>query len=250
MLKFYPFEASEQLVKLFCSELRTLTSKNTRLKKFVDEIETVDFSNRREFKRIVPPIILKQTLHHMNQIGSNANNILHFSLKISFYLNWARIYDGLNKNLSYVNGMFASRILGLDGYFIHNRLSIGQMLLLPGVTYPFHTHDVAEIYYCLSGSLNIYHGLTGGMTQLTSGNLSITPEGQLHKLKVNGSEPVLLLYSWVGDLQAPIWIWNKTREEDWERTLWKRNPGQSWIVDIKESLSKEMVLAVQKPRLN
>ena len=250
MIMFNPFQKSEQLIKLFCVCLKNLSSEKPSLKKFIEKIDGTDFLNRRDFKTLAPPVALKNSLINIGDDAKSSDELLDLTLKISFNLNWQKIYDGIDRNLPYGNGMFASRLLGLDGYFFHDNLSIGQMLLLPGVTYPFHTHDVDEIYYCLSGTLDIYHGLGGKLNQLKCGNISITPEGQLHMLKVKGSKPVLLIYCWLGDLKAPIWLWNKSLNHRWERTLWKRSPGQSWTAGLSEPVSKAMLLDAYKKIVN
>ena len=130
-------------------------------------------------------------------------------------------------------------LLGLDGYYFHDRLAIGTMLLLPGVMYPFHTHDVNELYYCISGKLEIRHTVSGLPFFLKSGDLSITPKAQLHSLSVLGNKPVLLFYSWHGNLRAPIWLWEKRNENNWERVLWKREPGDSWLAYRKQLVSED-----------
>ena len=246
MTELNPFQGSEQLAKLFCIYLKKLSFKKPVLERFVKNLERMNYSKKRDYKTLAHPDCVKKTLNSIIQKSKSTDELLNFSLKISLCLNWAKIYDSVDRDLSYVNGMFASRILGLDGYFVHDNFSMGQMLLLPEVTYPFHTHNVDEIYYCLSGTLEIYQGLEGEFTKLTSGNVSITPEGQLHKLQVKGSKPVLLIYCWLGDLKAPIWLWNKLPNDSWERTLWRRVPGKSWNSESSEFVSKSKLLDFHK----
>ena len=123
----------------------------------------------------------------------NASGLKHISKKMLTNLSWTQIYRGFDPD-PYLRGMFVSRLLGLDGYYFHDRLAIGTMLLLPGVMYPFHTHDVNELYYCISGKLEIRHTVSGLPFFLKSGDLSITPKAQLHSLSVLGNKPVLLFY--------------------------------------------------------
>ena len=151
-----------------------------------------------------------------------------FSFGSMAQLNWMNIYDGVDTKESYVKGMFVSRLLGLDGYYVSNRMSVGLMLILPGVIYPFHTHNVKEFYYCLSGKLRIQHGAEGEKFGLGEGEISITPEGKLHSLEVIGNKPVLLMYSWLGNLNAPIKIWEKHNSKTWKGYTWKRLPDQKW----------------------
>ena len=246
MIGVNPFQESEQLAKLFCNYLQNLSLEEPTLKRFVKTLSRMDYSNKRDCKTVAQPAVLKNALVRIRHSEKSTDELLNFSLRISLSLNWTKIYDSMDRDLSYVDGMFASRILGLDGYFINNNLSMGEMLLLPGVTYPLHTHNVDEVYYCLSGTLEIYHGIEGEFTVLKSGSVSITPQGQLHELKVKGSKPVLLIYCWLGDLRAPIWVWNKLQNHTWERTLWQRIPGKSWKLKLREPVSEALLLDFQK----
>ena len=77
---------------------------------------------------------------------------------------------------------------------------------------------------------------------LDEGEISITPEGKLHSLEVVGKKPVLLLYSWLGNLNAPIRIWNKMKSERWEGYSWTRLPRQKWKrSDLRQLSNKDFL---------
>ena len=86
-------------------------------------------------------------------------------------LRWQRVYDGLTLT-PYIEGMYSSRLIGLDGYYFHKRLAVGQMLMLPGVSYPLHTHQVAEISI-VSVKLSM-RGIYERPSSLASGCVSFT----------------------------------------------------------------------------
>mgnify|MGYP001441578003 CR=1 FL=1 len=108
------------------------------------------------------------------------------------------------------------------------------------------THFVKEFYYCLSGETLIRHDIDGEKLSLSEGKISITPEGKLHSLEVIGKTPVLLLYSWLGNLNAPIRIWNKMNTESWEGYVWIRLPGQRWKRSDSQKLSNENFLKAHR----
>ena len=184
-------------------------------------------TNPQELVSALKKVTFLKSSDHLG--GLCLNDILDFD--------WKRVYNGGLSKSSYITGMFVSRVLGLDGFFRNNRISFGLMLLLPDVVYPLHTHFVKEFYYCLSGKLIIQHDVDGKRFLLDEGQISLTPEGKFHSLEVIGNQPVLLIYSWLGNLKAPIWIWKKTKLDHWEGFVWTRLPGQKWITSDKKELS-------------
>ena len=237
------FEATKKLLVSLSSKLRTLKSAFPELSLFIEELESVEFLTHqavrtKKLSNKVSSILKSKFLN----LRSHQIEGLRSDTMASF--NWMNIYDGANSKHSFINGMFASRLLGLDGYYASDRISVGLMLILPGVFYPLHTHRVKEFYYCLGGKLIIQHDIDGDKFSLSEGEISITPEGKLHSLEVNGKEPVLLLYSWLGNLSAPIRLWEKTKSGSWEGCTWRRLPGQKWRTTDVEILSEGSSLDV------
>ena len=236
------FETTKQLIVSLSAKLRTFKNEFTDLSLFIEELDSLNFLlthqevKTKKLPKKVSSILKSKFLNlRSHQIeGLKSANMANF--------NWMNIYEGANSKQSFINGMFASRLLGLDGYYASNRISVGLMLILPGVLYPLHTHRVKEFYYCLSGKLRIQHDIDGDKLSLSEGEISITPEGKLHSLEVIGKEPVLLLYSWLGNLNAPIRIWEKTKSGSWEGCIWRRLPGQKWKISDVETLSDRSYL--------
>ena len=228
-----------KLIRSLSFELRAFKNNSPEVLQFIEELDNVNFSLTHSETSAINlsnkiKTLLKSSYSDVSQYQINSLTIE----KIENF-NWLNIYNGIKSNKSHIDGMFASRLLGLDGYYVSNRISIGLMLILPGVIYPFHTHSVKEFYYCLSGKLFIQHDIDGEMFSLGEGEISITPEGTLHSLEVIGNRPVLLIYSWLGDLHAPIRIWQKINVNRWEGYKWRRLPGQKWKKsDIKQLSNK------------
>ena len=222
------FQIVKKLIISLGPKLRTFNNEFIELSYFVDELERVNFlAEHQQFEvsnpskvalKFLSSICLNPNKHQLDCLSrNNINN-----------LNWMKIYEGIESEHSFIDGMFASRLLGLDGYFASDRISVGLMLMLPGVIYPFHKHNVKEFYYCLSGQLLITHGLEGETFILSEGDISITPVKKLHSLEVVGNGPALLVYSWLGDLTASIQIWEKMKSGLWKQFYFKRIPGQKW----------------------
>ena len=233
------FETAKKIIISLSSKLLTFEDEFPELVQFIEELENINFSLTHQLVRTIKPT--NEILTSLNAIRLNSSNkkfggLLHEDMT---KFNWMKIYDGVDSKHSFINGMFASRLLGIDGYYASNRISAGLMLILPGVIYPFHTHFVKEFYYCLSGEILIRHDIDGEKLSLSEGKISLTPEGKLHSLEVIGKKPVLLIYSWLGNLNAPIRIWDKMNTESWEGYVWIRLPGQRWKRGNSQRLSND-----------
>jgi quercetin dioxygenase-like cupin family protein len=142
-------------------------------------------------------------------------------------VNWYQIYRGEGVDPGLAEGMLAGQIAGQVGILASDTLRSGLFLLAPGLHYPLHTHGAAEIYYCLSGRLTVQHGTEGTPFELHPGDCSVTPANRLHSLDT-GEAPVLLLYVWIGDIDAPNWWWERRPGGGWRRVNWSRTPDGSW----------------------
>jgi len=233
------FEVAKKIIISLSSNLRTFKNDFPELAHFIEELDSINFLSTHNLVRTINPS--NEVLTLLNSICLNLSNKelegLNHASMIKF--NWMNIYDGVDTKHSFTKGMFASRLVGLDGYYASNRISTGLMLIVPGVVYPFHTHFVKEFYYCLSGKLLIQHDIDGEKFSLDEGEISITPEGKLHSLEVIGNKPVLLVYSWLGNLNAPIRIWEKMNSERWEGYTWRRLPDQQWKRSDLQQLSNK-----------
>lgn len=160
------------------------------------------------------------------------------AMKAAEALDWLQLYGGGGVKQDIAEGMLAAQVAGSYGCFPSDTVATGQFLLAPGLHYPLHTHAATEIYYCLSGTLTLQHGVDGSKFEVPAGAYSITPSHRLHALWT-GDAPVLLLYAWIGDVGAPIWIWEQNENADWNRSAWTRPAGKPWQIDRTEPVTAE-----------
>lgn len=162
-------------------------------------------------------------------------------LELSGELSWKPVVaasDQVDPALS--NGMYAAHIYGAIGVLGSDILRGGLFLLAPNIHYPLHTHVPTELYYCLSGTVMVQHGVDGEAMPLTAGNYSITPTGRTHSL-TTGDEPVLLYFSWVGDFNHPIWWWEQGADAAWSRAKWSRAPDGVWTRGNSEPVDSDLL---------
>ena len=188
------------LIKSLCFKLNILETKFPTLANFISEFENLNLFSIGEIRQKGNPPEIALALSKLCIMGLNGNSSKNFNTEHFAHLNWSQIYDEIDLEMPFTKGMFASRIVGLDGYYFHRRLSFGIMMLLPGVVYPPHTHLVDELYYSLSGKLTVKHGILGDQVFLNPGEISITPKGKLHSLSVDGNKPVILVVTKSGSL--------------------------------------------------
>ena len=152
-------------------------------------------------------------------------------------VNWYQIYQGEGVDPGLAEGMLAGQIAGQAGILASETLRTGLFLLAPGIHYPLHTHGASEIYYCMSGRLTLQHGTEGTPFELHPGDCSVTPANRLHSL-ATGEKPVLLIYVWIGDVDAANWWWERRPEGGWWRVNWSRTPDGSWAKTCTEEVTK------------
>ena len=161
---------------------------------------------------------------------------------------WYQIYaaDGDPTGISddpmkeLASGMYATQMIGPRGLIKSAELLAGLFLLRPRLHYPLHQHQATEIYFGASGTVQIQHGLGQGEGTLGPGQVSLTPSNRLHALTV-GDSPVLLLYTWMGELGGRNWWWHQSGEGVWQRDAWERQPNAAWAKTVTEVLSPEHI---------
>lgn len=124
-------------------------------------------------------------------------------------------------------GMHAAHTHGALGVLGTPHLRAGFFVLSPNIHYPLHTHVATELYFCLSGTLSLQHGVDGDPFPVRPGDYSITPTERTHALRT-GEEPVLLIFAWVGEFAAPIYWWEPDQTGAWRRARWERSPAGVW----------------------
>ena len=139
----------------------------------------------------------------------------------------------------------AAQAAGSYGCFAADHAATGLFLITPDIHYALHTHAAPEIYYCVSGSIDIQHGIENEPFRLTAGNYSVTPTGRVHSLTTN-DEPVLLIYVWIEHMTEPIWIWRQDDDGTWHRESWQRAKGGAWRVANSEIVTPEEMAAAHQ----
>ncbi|MEO0392133.1 MAG: dimethylsulfonioproprionate lyase family protein [Pseudomonadota bacterium] len=182
---------------------------------------------------------LERLTQSMNQAGYHAQTGLGDAINAAIqHLDWSPVYGGADTDHALANGLFTAQAAGNYGGFYSDGISVGLFLLAPHLHYPFHTHEAAEVYYCLAGQVEVQQGVRGQARLLEPGDHSFTPPNRLHAL-TTGDEPALLAYSWHGDLHCETWWWAVQPDGSYRRTAWRRDPGQSWRPHQSEVVSEQ-----------
>lgn len=137
-------------------------------------------------------------------------------------VNWYRILEGAEVDPALVDGLLVGRPeLPADA-----AIRLGLFLIAPGVYYPLHQHAALEVYFVVSGRIEIEHGLERKGRWFGPGEHSVTPCYRVHALRT-GDAPCLIAYVWTGNLAAPAWWWARD-ESGWHRTRWERAASGRW----------------------
>lgn len=159
---------------------------------------------------------------------------------VSSRLGWYQIYKGEGVDPNLAEAMFAGQVVGQVGLLKSEVVRTGLFLLAPGLHYPMHTHRAEELYFCLSGSVTLQHGLLSRAFDLLPGQISVTPSNQLHSL-ATGDRPALLVYVWIGDIDSPNWWWKQKGDGSWWREKWERQSDASWAATDEEPVPRDML---------
>ena len=218
------------LIKFFLEDLRNLE---------IEDFSGIgEVSSRKDF-----PINVQKYLKEIKN-GIHKSSTLDFSLfDISKYLNWYQLFDGEGIDSALAEGLFAAQIVGRKGLVKSSNFYMGLFLLCPNVHYPLHQHNALEIYYALSGTLQLQHGRKKMPFLIKNGEYSITPSNQVHSLTTS-NEPCLLCYMWVsgtGTLLGPNWWWEEQKDGSWRRICWERQEDSSWAITGSQNLTNEMI---------
>ena len=164
---------------------------------------------------------------HLDTLSKDINDQRFLSAVKNF--TWSQTYadsEGIDPGVT--EGMFTANVYGSTGVLSAEQFTAGIFLVTPNVYYPLHTHEAAEVYYCLAGSVEITHRFDASPIRLEQEKCSVTPAGRLHALQTR-EQPVLLAYVWTGNISAPNWWWNKQDDNSWTRTAWQRDSSKGWL---------------------
>jgi mannose-6-phosphate isomerase-like protein (cupin superfamily) len=94
-----------------------------------------------------------------------------------------------------------SQIVGPVGFRRSDRLRLGLTLIAPETHYPPHVHPAIETYLVIAGTALWGLGAARGRPQ-PPGALILHPGGMAHAMQT-GTEPLLAIWSWRGDVTSP-----------------------------------------------
>ena len=213
----------DKLIEIGCEELSP----------FFDALSGIDLTAKTRPRK---PVCEHTTMSYLEALLNGAYD-KRFAVAARA-LDFLQVYegDGIDPILS--EGMFAAQFAGTYGRYPSIDVATGLFLLAPEVHYPLHTHAAAEVYLCISGCLQLRHGINGKPFEIAASELSLTPSGRAHELKTS-LEPALLAYVWIGDILAPTWCWEEKETGGWNRSSWKRETGEPWRKVGTEPLSDE-----------
>lgn len=154
-------------------------------------------------------------------------------------LHWYEIFSDASISETLSKGLITAPIAGSRGQLVSEKILSGIFLLAPHIHYPLHQHPALEIYYVLSGEVNICHGRNKSPMHIRAGDFSLTPPDQVHSL-TTGDSPCLIIYTWTGDLANENWWWVK-EDDVWIRKCWQREASGTWKVVHKEPLRDEII---------
>ena len=152
------------------------------------------------------------------------------------HVGWYQIFEGAGIDPALARGLVAGQMAGQVGLVAAEAIRSGLFLLAPGVHYPLHQHEAEEIYFVVSGALTLQHGRQGAPFTLGPGDCSVTPPHRVHAL-TTGAQPCLIVYAWIGAVEAPNWWWEEDPDGTWHRHCWRRQPDARWLKGHREPVS-------------
>lgn len=230
-------------VQSLTADLVARAAADERLAPFVEALRAVDCEAprfERAEERFEHPTMryLEPTLS--KACGTDA--VVAAAREVSKAARWYQIFNGGGIETALAEGLLAAQVVGTIGMVADEVVRCGAFLLAPGIHYPAHTHAASEIYYCLSGTLELAYGLGEGSFELRPGALSVTPPHRLHSLTTHDSA-VLLIYVWIGQVDEPNWWWEKREDGAWQRNKWMRAPDASWQLADREDVTEDVMRA-------
>jgi quercetin dioxygenase-like cupin family protein len=154
-------------------------------------------------------------------------------------LHWYEIFSDPSISEALSRGLISAPISGIRGQLVSEELISGMFLLAPHTHYPLHQHPALEIYYVLSGAVDICHGRNKSPMHINAGDYSLTPPNQVHSL-TTGDTPCLIIFTWTSDLANENWWWDE-QDGIWMRTCWQRDAKGTWKIALEEPLSNDVI---------
>lgn len=116
-------------------------------------------------------------------------------------LRWGQTYGAGDFGADFLRGYGWTELIGLRGPIASEAVAVGVLLLAPGIDYPPHAHEAAEVYLPLSGTAAWMRG-DAPPAPVAPGVAIRHPSWMPHGMRT-GAEPLVAAYVWRGgDLAA------------------------------------------------
>lgn len=119
-------------------------------------------------------------------------------------IEWSSGYQEDDITEGFLGSVATAEVISPIGPVVNKDLIIGLSLIAPNTFYPYHGHQAVEVYHIISGSPQ-FKVAENPWVQLVPGSFSLHDADVGHAIKANG-EPILTLFGWRGNLQAPTWF--------------------------------------------
>ena len=117
------------------------------------------------------------------------------------HLRWGQTYGAQDFGAAFLDGYGWTELIGLRGPIASDSVAVGFLILGPGVDYPPHAHEAAEVYLPLSGVALWQRGDADHAPVLPG--VRIEHESWVPHAMRTGAEPLVAAYIWRGgDLAA------------------------------------------------
>ncbi len=208
-----------QYVHSFLNRLENLAASDDAVTPFVDTLRNVDETPgenaTHELEHPLMPL-----LESALAAAAGPHALVEAVTRLASEGGFVQVYEGEGINATQADYMVAKQIVGAKGRLFNEKLRSGIFFLAPNFNYPMHNHAGLEIYYVLSGVLDVQNGVDAEPRRIGPGEYSVTPSQVPHALTI-GDEPVVLLYIWIGDLESPIYWWIEEEDGSWTQTIAK-----------------------------
>ena len=226
--------------KSVLAELKTFQKFEPGISDFAQEVENLDSFPFQDPQKIPAPPVVKDNLGNALNGLKCGQDLADAARSLAVILRWNEIMQGDAIDPSLARGLVAGQISGQVGFKNSPSLKAGLFLLAPGIHYPLHQHAARELYFVLSGTLTLQHGLDGEPFHVEPGQFSITPSSRLHALTTS-EDPCLIFYAWIGDIEAANWWWEQDAAGNWLRVCWERAPDASWQRSFSEAVTADVM---------
>lgn len=123
--------------------------------------------------------------------------LLHLIESVDGGMFWTEGYGGQTGDRSFLDNFSYGEIIGRQGIYYNDSVSVGLTLIGPNLFYPWHYHPAVELYYPFNE--NSKWGIdNNALTSKKAGELILHPSMAPHATET-GDNPLLALWIWNGD---------------------------------------------------